>query len=56
MFQSEMVIDRTAVRAQQDDEDALFDSWLASLSSREFEFILDGLADLELPTSQKVSA
>jgi hypothetical protein len=40
----------------QADDDALFDSWLASMSPREFELILDGLADLEITATQRASA
>ena len=57
MIQSEAAIDRTAARAQQqDDEDSLFDSWLASLSAREFEFVLDGLAEPDASVSLEASA
>jgi len=56
MIQSEAAIDRTAARAQQDDEDSLFDSWLASLTTREFEFVLDRLAEPERAARQQASA
>lgn len=56
MMQREATVDRAAPAAERDDEDALFDSWLASLSSREFELVLSGLADLEAPTRLEASA
>jgi hypothetical protein len=52
MIQSNITVERP----RQDDEDSLFDSWLASLSPREFELILDGLAEPEISATQKVSA
>ena len=56
MMQSEATTDRAVGSAQQDDEDALFDSWLASLSAREFEFVLDRVAALETPARLEASA
>ena len=56
MIQSEATVDRAAGVAEHDDEDALFDSWLASLSSREFELVLNTIADLEAPTHLVASA
>jgi hypothetical protein len=52
MIQSNVTIERP----QQDDDDSLFDSWLASLSPREFELILDGLAESEIAADQRASA
>jgi hypothetical protein len=56
MMQQDVTIDRAAQAAQRDDEDALFDGWLASLSSREFELVLNGVADLEGPSRLEASA
>jgi len=57
MIQSEATFNRADARAQQqDDEDSLFDSWLASLSTREFECILGGLAELDGTASLEASA
>jgi hypothetical protein len=56
MIQYDATVDRAAQPARHDDEDALFDGWLASLSSREFEVILNGLADLETPARMEASA
>jgi len=57
MIQSEAAINQTAARAQQqDDEDSLFDGWLGSLSAREFELVLNGLTELDIPVSLEASA
>jgi len=56
MIQSEATFNRAAGAAQFDDEDALFDSWLASLSTREFEFVLDRIAALEAPARLEATA
>jgi hypothetical protein len=56
MMQQDVTIDRAAQSAQRDDEDALFDSWLASLSSREFELVLNGIGELEGPSRLEASA
>lgn len=56
MTQRDVTADRAARVAERDDEDALFDSWLASLSTREFECILDRLAELETPGHLVASA
>jgi len=56
MMQSDVTANRPARVADRDDEDALFDTWLASLSTREFECILDRLAELETPAHLVASA
>ena len=56
MMQQDVTIDRAAQSAQRDDEDALFDSWLASLSSHEFELVLNGIGELEAPSRLEASA
>jgi hypothetical protein len=56
MIQQDAIVDRAARLVQRDDEDALFDSWLASLSSRELELVLNGLAEPEAPTRLEASA
>jgi hypothetical protein len=56
MMQSDVTFDRAAGAAKHDDEDALFDSWLASLSSREFELVLNTIADFEVPARLEASA
>jgi hypothetical protein len=70
MIQSEATIERARVdtygspesaifgwpagSAESTDDDALFDSWLASMDSREFELILSRLASL--PSALEASA
>jgi hypothetical protein len=56
MIQYDATVDRAAQPARHDDEDALFDSWLASLSSRELELVLNGLAEPEAPSHLEASA
>ena len=56
MIQSDATVDRAAPAAERDDEDALFDSWLASLSTREFELVLNTIGDLEDPARLHASA
>ena len=56
MMQSEATMNRATGSAQHDDEDALFDSWLASLSTREFEFVLDRIAALETSARPEATA
>ena len=56
MMQAEATITWAAYAAPQHDDDALLDAWLASLGTREFETILDGLATLEAPSRLEASA
>jgi hypothetical protein len=56
MIQSDAILDRAAGLPQRDDEDALFDSWLASMGTREFELILNGLAALDVSAPLEATA
>jgi hypothetical protein len=49
-----LIFGESAVPATSSDDDALLDSWLASMGTREFEMVLSRLADI--PTGLEASA
>lgn len=56
MMQIDAMFDRAAYVALHDDDDATLDNWLASMDTREFETMLDGLATLDAPSWLEASA
>ena len=55
-MQTEAAINWAAFMAPQHDDDATLDNWLASMDTREFETMLDGLAALDAPIRLEASA